>query len=198
MAWTTPTSRSTGDLINETIWNGDVVDNLNYLKTKVDERGPIGQITMWPTNTAPTGWLLCYGQAISRSTYATLFALIGTTFGSGDGSTTFNLPDMRGRTPVGQDDMGGTSANRVTDAQADSIGGAGGAETHTLATSEMPAHTHKILRFTTGDSSANQGMDARTPNAVWSSDKVETVGGGGAHNNMPPWLALNFIIYAGV
>lgn len=59
---------------------------------------------------APSGWLLCFGQAVSRSTYAALFAAIGTLYGAGDGSTTFNLPDCRGRSPFGKDDMGGTAA----------------------------------------------------------------------------------------
>lgn len=198
MAWTTPTTRSTGDLINENVWNGDVVDNLIYLKSKVDERGPVGQITMWPTNTAPTGWLLCYGQAVSRSTYATLFALIGTTFGSGDGSTTFNLPDMRGRSPLGKDNMGGSSANRVTAAAADTIGGSGGAENHTLTTAEIPPHPHPI---TVTDGSGPTGSNVKVSNTATSAGTANTgnnTGGGGAHNNMPPYLTLNFIIYAGV
>lgn len=65
-------------------------------------------------NSAPSGWLLCYGQAVSRTAYAALFAVIGTTFGAGDGSTTFNLPDARGRVLAGKDDMGGTAAGQLT------------------------------------------------------------------------------------
>jgi microcystin-dependent protein len=76
---------------------------------------PIGAILAWPGATAPTGWVLCDGSAISRTTYATLFAAISTSFGSGDGSTTFNVPDLRGRVMVGKDDMGGVAAQRVTD-----------------------------------------------------------------------------------
>lgn len=64
----------------------------------------------WPGPTAPPGWIFCFGQAVSRTTYAALFANIGTTWGAGDGSTTFNVPDFRGRTPFGKDDMGGTAA----------------------------------------------------------------------------------------
>ena len=111
----------------------------------------VGEITMWPTDTAPSGWLLCAGQAVSRSTYSGLFGVVGTVFGVGNGSTTFNLPDMRGRLPLGQDDMGGSSANRVTAAAADSIGGSGGAETHTLATTEIPAHNHGFIGQMVGD-----------------------------------------------
>lgn len=75
--------------------------------------GMTGTVLDFGGSAAPTGWLLCYGQAISRATYAPLFAAIGTTFGVGDGSTTFNLPDCRGRVHAGKDDMGGTAAARI-------------------------------------------------------------------------------------
>jgi len=83
---------------------------------------------------APTGYLLCQGQAVSRSTYAALFAVVGTTYGSGDGSTTFNLPDLRQRVPVGKHTTGTFST----------LGVAGGAETHSITAAEMPAHTHSV------------------------------------------------------
>lgn len=73
-----------------------------------------GTVLPFAGSVAPTGWLLCYGQAVSRTTYAPLFAVIGTTFGVGDGSTTFNLPDLRGRIMAGKDDMGGTAAGVLT------------------------------------------------------------------------------------
>lgn len=75
---------------------------------------PIGSVIPFAGSSAPTGWLLCFGQNVSRSTYANLFAVIGTTYGVGDNSTTFGLPDLRGRTVAGTDNMGGTSANRLT------------------------------------------------------------------------------------
>lgn len=75
---------------------------------------PIGAQMSFAGATAPNGWLLCYGQAVSRTTYALLFAIIGVAYGIGDGSSTFNLPDKRGRVSVGQDNMGGAAANRVT------------------------------------------------------------------------------------
>jgi phage-related tail fiber protein len=75
---------------------------------------PTGAMLLWTTNTAPSGFLLCSGQAVNRTTYAVLFAVIGETFGAGDASTTFNVPDMRGRFPLGKDNMGGSSANRCT------------------------------------------------------------------------------------
>lgn len=92
---------------------------------------PVGSIFPYVAGTAPTGYVLCIGSAINRTTYADLFAVIGTTFGVGDGSTTFNVPDLRGRMIVAQ------NAGSFT-----SIGGTGGAETITLTTNELPAHTH--------------------------------------------------------
>jgi microcystin-dependent protein len=95
--------------------------------------------------TPPNGsFAFPYGQAISRTTYAGLFNLVGVTFGSGDGSTAFNLPDVRGRVTAKNDDLGGgTQAGRLTTASVSSItlGGTGGTETHTLTVGEMPSHS---------------------------------------------------------
>lgn len=91
---------------------------------------PIGAGMDFWGNTAPNGWLFAYGQAVSRTTYAALFAIMGTTYGAGDGSTTFNLPDKRGRVSIPLDNMGGTAASRVTQAvsgvNATQLGAAGG------------------------------------------------------------------------
>jgi microcystin-dependent protein len=107
---------------------------------------PIGAVTPYAGLTAPSGWILCYGQSISRTTYAALFAIISTTYGTGDGSTTFDLPDLRGRTIAGQDDMGGSSSNRLTgvsgSVNGDTLGGTGGAETVALTTAQLASHTH--------------------------------------------------------
>lgn len=107
----------------------------------------VGEVIAYAGTTAPTGWLMCYGQAVSRSTYSALFSVIGTRFGSGNGSTTFNLPDLRGRTIAGKDDMGGTSANRLTGqtnggVDGSTLGATGGNETQTLTISQMPSHNH--------------------------------------------------------
>ena len=77
------------------------------------EAMPTGAVLSHAGASAPSGWLLCYGQAVSRTTYAALFAVIGTTYGVGDGSTTFNVPDLRGRAVAGKDDMGGSAAGRL-------------------------------------------------------------------------------------
>lgn len=109
---------------------------------------PIGAHIPYAGSTAPPGWLLCYGQAVSRTTYAALFAVVGTIYGPGDGSTTFNLPDKRGRGSIGLDNMGGSSAGRVTAAvsgiNADVQGTAGGdqhAQQDTLNASSTPELT---------------------------------------------------------
>lgn len=100
---------------------------------------PAGVINPFAGITAPAGWLLCYGQAVSRTQYVDLFNALSTTYGTGDGSTTFNLPDMRGRAIAGKDDMGGTPASRITSAvtgvTGTTLGAAGG-------TQNIPLHQH--------------------------------------------------------
>lgn len=170
---------------------------------------PTGCIIPFAGSTAPTGYLLCYGQAISRTTYADLFAALGTTYGTGDGSTTFNLPDLRGRVIAGQDDMGGSSADRLTNQtgglDGDTLGATGGAETHTLDITEMPDHHHYI-----GSNSRVQvGLDNGTAYAGYSptqysatstyTSNVRTTSNGTtttdeAHNNVQPTIILNYII----
>src|SRR5690606_17924783 len=113
----------------------------------VSQLVPIGTVVDYAGSTAPTGWLFCAGQAVSRSTYAALFSVIGTTYGVGDGSTTFNLPDLRGRVTAGRDNMGGVSAGRLTGARPGGVNGswlgsAGGTEAHQLHAGEMAFHQH--------------------------------------------------------
>jgi len=108
---------------------------------------PIGCVLPFAGQTLPSSdWLFCYGQAISRTTYADLFDAIGTIHGAGNGSTTFNLPDLRGRVVAGQDDMGGSSANRLTGfaggVNGDTLGASGGDEKHVLTTAQLSTHTH--------------------------------------------------------
>ena len=111
---------------------------------------PIGTLLPYAGTTSPDTnvYLLCDGQAVSRTTYADLFTVVSTTFGVGDGSTTFNVPDLRGRIPMGLDNLGGTPANRVTDANADSLGGALGSQDHTLTEAELPSHDHSLASHT--------------------------------------------------
>lgn len=173
---------------------------------------PTGTVNPYAGASAPSGWLLCYGQAVSRTTYAALFAILGTTYGSGDGSTTFNLPDLRGRVIAGQDDMGGTSANRLTGlsggVDGDTLGAAGGAESHTLTEAQLAAHRHFVVSNVTNGvtpSSSNQicrtkgdGSDANYSLVAGSTDatlgRTSSSGSGQAHNNVQPTIILNYII----
>jgi len=126
---------------------------------------PTGVILDFGGGTVPTGYLICDGAAVSRTTYATLFAQIGTNYGVGDGSTTFNVPDMRGRVCAGKDNMGGSAASRLTatyfGTSASTMGAVGGSESHTMTLAELVAHTHNLQvasNFaTTGASTAVTG-----------------------------------------
>ncbi len=131
------------------IWNnGDVLSTRVAAGTvTVLSAIPVGSVTDFAGSVVPAGWLAAFGQAVSRTGSTTaLFAVLGTTYGVGDGSTTFNLPDLRGRVVAGEDDMGGTSANRLTDLadglNGDTLGDTGGSETETLSEAELAAHTH--------------------------------------------------------
>lgn len=111
-------------------------------------RTPVGSIQSFATATIPSNWLLCDGSAVSRTTYAALFNFIGTAYGVGNGTTTFNVPDLRGRVPVAKDDQGGIAANRVTTAgsgvNGTTIGASGGTQTHVLSVGELANHGHTL------------------------------------------------------
>jgi microcystin-dependent protein len=148
----------------------------------VDDFAPAGIISAYGGTAAPTGWLLCYGQNVDRTTYADLFTAIGTTYGVGDGSTTFTLPDIRGRVVAGQDDMGGSSANRLTNQtgglDGDTLGATGGTETHTLTTAQLAAHTHTWSGTTSSNGSHTHTYyrwSAAIQNAVAATDAARYI-----------------------
>ncbi len=174
-----------------------------------------GMIAYWPTSVVPAGWVLCYGQAISRTVNAALFAVIGTTHGTGDGSTTFNIPDGRGCVLVGPDTMANSAVNRLT--ANNIIAARGGIQTHTLTVEQMPTHTHNLSNV---NPQHNHAMPYAIVAASGSSNyasaffgyagpiiyptadsantdhehTVPSTTGNQAHNNAQPYLAINQII----
>lgn len=143
-----------------------------------------GMIAYYGGATAPTGWLECNGAAVSRTTYATLYAIIGTTFGAGDGSTTFNVPQQARNVLVGKGGAG-------TATLANTIGSLGGTETHTLITAEMPAHTHTVGVANSASYAAGGSTAAVVTGAALS---TTSTGSGTAHNNLQPSLVVMMIV----
>jgi microcystin-dependent protein len=160
----------------------------------------IGEIITWAGSTSPdTKWLLCDGSSLVRADYSDLFTVIGTTYGAADG-THFNLPDMRSRSPIG--------AGTGTGLSTYGLGSTGGEETHTLNTGETPIHSHSDTGHTHGEGSALPAVGAAIvgvpiPSAIPSPSvtglgfaSLSNTGGGGSHNNLPPYIALNYLIVA--
>lgn len=165
---------------------------------------PTGSILPYAGSSAPTGYLLCDGSAQDRqvnSVNTALFTALGTTYGVGDGSTTFNIPDLRGRVIAGQDDMGGTSANRLTTAKSgingDNLGAFGGQEDHLLthAESGLPAHTHDIQSITSvSTDTVGSGNRLRTGDNITNGVTGGAQDATSSHNNVQPTIILNYII----
>lgn len=204
-----PTGGTTGQVLAKT---SDSDNAVGWVTPSGSGGGvPTGTVSMFAGSTAPTGYLLCQGQAVSRTTYSALFSVIGTAYGAGDGSTTFNLPNLQGKFALGK-------------SSSYALGSAGGASTVTLTTNQIPAHTHGNKSLTGwakmwGDT----GFIGRGGNADWggiikpgdhwygtspvedsgwqssaleidASHEHDSVGGGAAHNNMPPYQTVNYII----
>ena len=172
----------------------------NYEATRYDFDGanlsgiegiPSGTIVPWSDSSIPSGFLECTGQAVSRSTYATLFGIIGTTYGSGNGSTTFNVPDLQDNVAVsksGTKNLGSTGgANTVT-----STGNVGGSTANaSLSESQLASHKHtfgtiyknnpqygpKPLNFN------NEGQGGRNENMTWFQNNMNNTGSGGGHSH---------------
>lgn len=174
-----------------------------------------GMIMPYAGTSAPTGWLMCYGQAVASATYGDLYTAIGTTYGGN--ATNFNVPDLRGRVIAGQDDMGGSSANRLTSPiNGDTLGAAGGSESHTLTTAQMPAHSHKLFNSTARSGSpdvptASTSVTYRNQHPYSAGGEIfsylmssqtgsatigvsSSVGSGSSHPNVQPTIILNYII----
>jgi microcystin-dependent protein len=158
-------------------------------KFYVDRFTHIGDVKMSVYNNDFFGWLKCDGRSLSRTTYAALFAVIGTSFGSVN-SSSFNLPDCRGRV-LGTLGTGAGLSNR-------SLGDSVGAETHTLTISEIPSHTHTYLGVV-GQGVLGGGTDTAADEANRPTQTSGATGGGGAHNNMQPTMFIgNVFMYSGL
>jgi microcystin-dependent protein len=212
--------------------NGQIFGNYTYddsipgwRKTPENSASlPAGTIVQWPGASAPANWLICDGAAVSRTEYASLFAAIGVQYGAGNGTTTFNLPNLKGRVAVGFDS---------SQSEFDTLGETGGAKTHTLTTSQIPSHTHSFSGTTSTDGShqhtaARGGTAAQVLTQTAAGDgsvanrwhladgssggvgilgtlaagshthtysgTTGSNGSGEAHNNLQPYLVLNYII----
>ena len=183
--------------------DGDAVN-----KAYVDDLVPtnfapkiVGTILLYAGSTAPEGYLICDGSAVSRTTYEKLFTAIGTVYGEGDGTTTFNLPDISGRVPVGVS----------TDYTLSSVGGE---KTHTLMVNEMPEHNHNVYSGYVGNSDTDINVDALIYKSLLTAAHykeygsylgvdnpvpfIANTGAGDPHNNMQPYIVLNYIICTGI
>lgn len=150
-----------------------------------DIADPPGVIKMFAGSSAPAGWLICDGSAISRSSYGRLYKVIGDRYGVSDDVDNFNLPNLQGRVPVGYDS---------SQTEFNELGETGGAKAHTLVTSEIPSHNHSVpvTLFGTDGIGSTYGTGAFTMGTAVRN--TGNAGGGGAHNNLQPYLTVNFII----
>jgi len=167
------------DLTSEQVTSGSVIgyDGSNELVTFGPYGSPVGAVVGWVHGTPPTGWLLCDGSTVSRTTYADLFSVCSTTYGAGDGSTTFALPDLRGRVLVGNDAMdnsvgtGGGDAGRLS--LSNTYGTSAGSQTVALTLAELARHNHEVGSHTHVDTFAvsisGNGATAQTATGTGSS-----------------------------
>ena len=164
------------------------VDDMFDNPTITGDTLPVGSITLWSGSTTPTNWLLCDGREVSRETYSELFAAIGTIWGAGDGSTSFNLPDFTDKFALG---AGGEVDLAET----------GGEKEVTLTADQIPAHAHNLFRGFEGPNKVFVPTGT-VKNATWntyqdqSAVSMSSVGGGKPHNNMPPYVGSYYIIKA--
>ena len=172
---------------NLTITNDGILNAVGGSGGVVSDTLPIGSTVEWYSNTIPDNWLLCNGQAVSRTDYPDLFAIIGTTYGEGDGANTFNLPNKKGRFALGLD---------TEDTDFNTLGKTGGEKTHQLTIEEMPAHDHELNELVAGHGGIQDWALSTAIVSGGGSTFVKAKGGNQPHNNMPPHIVVNYIIKA--
>ncbi len=167
---------------------GDATSLNGFLATQIT---PVGAVLPYAGASAPSQFLLCDGSAVSRTTYANLFTAIGTAYGVGNGTTTFNLPNLQGRVPVG----------KSTDTEFDVLGETGGEKTHKLTSTEMPSHSHNFnsgadtYGFARMSANSNQYLSGSGSTRIREDyTTIASTGGDGNHNNIQPYITLNYII----
>lgn len=173
-----------------------VFQSLTSQISDISLSSPVGEIKMWATSIAPIKHLICNGELISRITYSDLFFVLGTTYGVGDGSTTFALPNFKGRIPVGLD---------TSQTEFNTLGKTGGEKSHIITTQEMAYHNHDAIKdlilgqtlatHYSGTTGGYAGVEPNTGNIGYQL-ATSYSGGGLAHNNLQPYVSINYIIRA--
>lgn len=197
LASTIPPISDSSSKIVSTAWVQALVAEVKKAVT------PVGMVAPFAGSSAPTGWLLCDGRAISRTTYAALFAVLGTQYGSTN-ATDFKIPDLRGRVATGLDatPTQADTVTRLNQAWSNTLGGSGGSASVVLTEAQLPAHKHaqNILNTAGGNIAGRVDLDGLTSTGLAEPQVVNTdnTGGGLGHPNIQPSICLYHIIYTGL
>ena len=202
-------NKEEGKGLSSNDFTDELLNNLNIAYNAAQTGGtggvtgdtlPIGSVVEYPSDIVPLNWLLCNGQAVSRTEYSELFAILGTTWGEGDGNTTFNLPTKEGLVTVGK---------KSADTDFDKLGKTGGEKTHKLTRDELASHSHAVdVTTSTKEGTDNIGIQQRQSTSYTRNTIAECTtshnyngillsgGGDKPHNNLQPYVTSNFIIKA--